>query len=73
MGQYLQLELRTVRATLGAQPVDTVQTVVAHPGPDLLFGHRPLPRQQLRSAFACQKALDDLKIELCLVLLHKTL
>lgn len=39
MGQYLQFELCTVRAALGAQPVYAVQAVVAHPSADLLLGN----------------------------------
>ena len=35
----LQLELLTVRAALGAQSVEAVQTVMTHPSTDLLFGH----------------------------------
>ena len=32
-----------------------------------------MPRQQLRSAFPCQKALDDFKLELGFVLFHEIL
>ena len=72
MGQYLQFELRTVRAAPGAQPVEAMQAVVAHLGADLLFGHRPAPSQQLCAAFARQEALDDLQLELRSVLLYDT-
>jgi len=48
---------RVVEAVaLGAQPVYAVQAVVAHPSADLLLRHRPLARQQLRSAVPSQKA-----------------
>jgi hypothetical protein len=39
VGQHLQLELLTVRAALGAQPVEAVQAVMTHPSSDFLFGH----------------------------------
>jgi hypothetical protein len=35
--RYLQFELRTVRAVLGAQPVVAMQAVATRPGADLLF------------------------------------
>ena len=72
MGQHLQLELRTVRAALEAQPVDAMQAVVAHPSADLLLGHRPPPSQQLCAALARQEALDDFQLELRFVRLHET-
>jgi len=70
--QYLQLELRTVRAALGAQTVDAVQAVVAHPRAKLLLGNRPPPSQELRAAFASQEALDHFQLDLRFVLLHVT-
>ena len=73
MGQNLQLEFRTVRAAFGAQPVDAMQSVAAHPSTDLLLGHAPAPRQQLCTAFAAQKADSDLQLELRFVVLHGTL
>ena len=72
MGQHLQLEFGTISAALGTQPVDTMQLIVAHPGADLLLWHRPLSCQQFRSTFARLEALDDLKFELSLILLHET-
>lgn len=72
MSQRLELELRTVRAALGAQTVDAVQAVAAHPRADLLLGNRPPPSQQLRAAFACQEALGHFQLELRFVLLHET-
>ena len=72
MSQHLQLELRTVRAALGAQTVDAVQAVVAHPRANLLLGNRPPPSQELRAAFASQEALDHFQLELRFVLLHVT-
>ena len=42
VGKYLQLELRTVCAALGSQPVNAMQAVVAHPGADLLFMQQEL-------------------------------
>lgn len=41
MSQHLQFELRTVRAALGAQPIDARQPIAALPGADLLLGLRP--------------------------------
>lgn len=72
MGQHLQFELHTVSAAFGAQPVDAMQPIMAHPGADLLLGERPPPRQQLCAAVPRQEALDDLKLELCAVLPHET-
>lgn len=72
MGQHQQLELRTVGAALGAQPVEAMQAVVAHPGANLFLGHTPPPRQQLYTAFTGLQAIHDLKLELRLVPLHKT-
>ena len=72
MSQHLQLELHTVRAALGAQTVDAVQAVVAHPRANLLLGNRPPPSQKLRAAFASQEALDHFQLELRFVLLHVT-
>lgn len=73
MGQHLQLEFRTVRAEFGAQPVDAMQSVAAHPGTDFFLGHCPTTRQQLRPAVTGQKALYDFELELCFVLFHETL
>ena len=71
MSQNLQLELRTVRAALGAQTVDAVQAEVAHPRANLLLGNRLPPSQELRAVFVSQEAMDYFKLELRFVVLHE--
>lgn len=71
-GQYLQLELLTVRAALGTKTINAVRSEMAHQCADPLLRQGLVPRQQLRSAFASQEALNDLELELCFVLLYGT-
>jgi hypothetical protein len=73
MSQHLQLELRTVRAALGAQTIDTVHAIVTHPSADLLLGNLPPPSQELRAALARQEALDYFQLELSCVPFMKSL
>ena len=44
--------------------------VLAHPGTEILLGHWPLPRQQVRPVITSQKALDHLELERYFVLCH---
>lgn len=55
MGQHLSFELRTVRAALGAHPINAVQAIVAHPGANLLVGDRPLSSHQLSHSILSPK------------------
>lgn len=72
MSRHLQLDLRTVRAALGAKAVDAVEMTLAHPNADLFLGNQPRPGQKLRAAFACQAALDNLQLALRFVHLYET-
>ena len=71
MELHLQLKFRTVYAAFGAQFVDSMPSVTAHPGTNFLLGHGPPTQKQPRTAFADKKAIHDLELELCLVLFHR--